>query len=153
ADFPEALSDLKRATAANAGSHVILRVFPSLGSDHARRPDPCRPFGFVWLAFLLTSSRLLPIVVWLTFRGFPVFRRSTSNGTYVYVQPASSDEGNSRMPCGGSIMAWFCRIGLAAIHLLLCAALKPAVAETKRVMLLHSFGQDFKPWSEYAGTI
>ena len=26
-------------------------------------------------------------------------------------------------------------------------------AESKRVMLLHSFGRDFKPWSEYARTI
>ena len=26
-------------------------------------------------------------------------------------------------------------------------------AESKRVMLLHSFGQDFKPWSEYANAI
>ena len=26
-------------------------------------------------------------------------------------------------------------------------------AEHKRVMLLHSFGQDFKPWSEYAKDI
>ena len=26
-------------------------------------------------------------------------------------------------------------------------------AESKRVMLLHSFGRDFKPWSEYAKTI
>jgi len=28
-----------------------------------------------------------------------------------------------------------------------------ATAETKRVMLLHSFGRDFKPWSEYAKSI
>ena len=26
-------------------------------------------------------------------------------------------------------------------------------AESKRVMLLHSFGRDFKPWSEYAKSI
>jgi hypothetical protein len=26
-------------------------------------------------------------------------------------------------------------------------------AESKRVMLLHSFGREFKPWSEYAKTI
>jgi hypothetical protein len=26
-------------------------------------------------------------------------------------------------------------------------------AESKRVMLLHSFGRDFKPWSEYAKAI
>ena len=28
-----------------------------------------------------------------------------------------------------------------------------ATADTKRVMLLHSFGRDFKPWSEYAKSI
>ena len=28
-----------------------------------------------------------------------------------------------------------------------------ATAESKRVMLLHSFGTEFKPWSEYAKTI
>src|SRR5262245_13145974 len=50
-------------------------------------------------------------------------------------------------------MSWSCRIGLAAIALLLFAALEPAAAENKRVVLLHSFGQDFKPWSEYAKTI
>src|SRR5262245_15403519 len=50
-------------------------------------------------------------------------------------------------------MTWFCRVGLMAIALLLCAVLTPAAAQTKRVVLLHSFGQDFKPWSEYAKTI
>src|SRR5262249_27027524 len=28
-----------------------------------------------------------------------------------------------------------------------------AAADTKRVMVLHSFGRDFKPWSEYARSI
>jgi signal transduction histidine kinase len=46
-----------------------------------------------------------------------------------------------------------CRIALAAIALLLFAALEPVEADPKRVVLLHSFGQDFKPWSEYARTI
>ncbi len=50
-------------------------------------------------------------------------------------------------------MKWSCRIGLAAIALVLFAALEPAAAESKRVVLLHSFGQDFKPWSEYARSI
>ena len=50
-------------------------------------------------------------------------------------------------------MKWFYRIGLAAIALLLFAALEPAAADAKRVVLLHSFGQDFKPWSEYARSI
>src|SRR5262245_678255 len=48
---------------------------------------------------------------------------------------------------------WCCRFGLTAIALLLFAVLEPAAAETKRVVLLHSFGQDFQPWSEYARTI
>src|SRR5262249_39998296 len=42
--------------------------------------------------------------------------------------------------------------GVAAAILLL-ATLGAATAEPKRVMLLHSFGRDFKPWSEYAKTI
>ncbi len=50
-------------------------------------------------------------------------------------------------------MRRYCRSGLAAIAFLLFAALEPAAAETKRVVLLHSFGQDFKPWSDYARTI
>ena len=28
-----------------------------------------------------------------------------------------------------------------------------AAAESKQIMLLHSFGKEFKPWSEYAQTI
>jgi signal transduction histidine kinase len=50
-------------------------------------------------------------------------------------------------------MKWSYRIGLAAIALLLLAALEPVAADAKRVLLLHSFGQDFKPWSEYARSI
>jgi signal transduction histidine kinase len=50
-------------------------------------------------------------------------------------------------------MRWSCRIGLAAITLLFLATLEPAAAESKRVVLLHSFGQEFKPWSEYARSI
>jgi signal transduction histidine kinase/ABC-type uncharacterized transport system substrate-binding protein len=50
-------------------------------------------------------------------------------------------------------MKWSCRIGLAAIALLFFAALEPVSAAAKRVVLLHSFGQDFKPWSEYAKSI
>ena len=54
---------------------------------------------------------------------------------------------------GGLRMKWSCRIGLAVIALLLLAALEPVSAAAKRVVLLHSFGQDFKPWSEYAKSI
>ena len=55
-------------------------------------------------------------------------------------------------------MAFYIRHICAAVGLviLLVASLAcPAVfaAEPKRVMLLHSFGRDFKPWSEYAKDI
>src|SRR6187200_1100011 len=46
--------------------------------------------------------------------------------------------------------------GIAALVVFLAVSLGcPAgyAAESKRVMLLHSFGRDFKPWSEYARTI
>jgi signal transduction histidine kinase len=46
-----------------------------------------------------------------------------------------------------------CRVGLAALALLFLATLEPVAAQPKRVVLLHSFGQDFKPWSEYASSI
>jgi len=35
----------------------------------------------------------------------------------------------------------------------LLATLGAATAEPKQVLMLHSFGRDFKPWSEYARTI
>jgi hypothetical protein len=37
------------------------------------------------------------------------------------------------------------------MHALACQT--AVAAEAKQVMLLHSFGKDFKPWSEYARTI
>ena len=37
--------------------------------------------------------------------------------------------------------------------ILLLATLGAVAAESKRVLMLHSFGRDFKPWSEYARTI
>ena len=46
--------------------------------------------------------------------------------------------------------------GIAALVVFLAVSLGcPAgfAAESKRVMLLHSFGRDFKPWSEYAKSI
>src|SRR5436853_6025040 len=43
------------------------------------------------------------------------------------------------------------RIFLGAI--LLLAMTGAAFSEPKRVMLLHSFGREFAPWSEYARTI
>ena len=48
----------------------------------------------------------------------------------------------------------FClRVGIASFLLALCACQFAFAAEPKRVMLLHSFGRDFKPWSEYAQSI
>src|SRR2546427_7082665 len=35
----------------------------------------------------------------------------------------------------------------------LLTTLGAATAEPKRVLILHSFGRDFKPWSEYARNI
>jgi signal transduction histidine kinase len=43
---------------------------------------------------------------------------------------------------------------LLSLMLLFLAATGPAAAEEhKRVMILHSFGRDFRPWGEYARTI
>src|SRR4051812_19591853 len=47
---------------------------------------------------------------------------------------------------------WRLCLLLSAV-LLFGAAAHAAVPETKRVMILHSFGQDFRPWGEYARTI
>jgi signal transduction histidine kinase len=43
--------------------------------------------------------------------------------------------------------------GLVVLLLTLFACSVAVAAEPKRVMLLHSFGRDFKPWSEYAKAI
>src|SRR4026209_712352 len=42
---------------------------------------------------------------------------------------------------------------LLAAVLFMFATMEAATAESKRVMLLHSFGREFKPWGEYATTI
>ena len=42
---------------------------------------------------------------------------------------------------------------ILAAFLMLAATLGAEAAEPKRVMLLYSFGRDFKPWSDYATTI
>ena len=44
-------------------------------------------------------------------------------------------------------------VATLTIFLSLLACPDALAAETKRVMLLHSFGSDFKPWSEYAKSI
>jgi len=42
---------------------------------------------------------------------------------------------------------------LLAAVLFMFATMEAATAESKRVILLHSFGREFKPWGEYAATI
>jgi signal transduction histidine kinase len=46
-----------------------------------------------------------------------------------------------------------CRAIVVALLLLSSACSVALSADSKRVMLLHSFGRDFKPWSEYAKAI
>jgi len=46
---------------------------------------------------------------------------------------------------------YVCVCAVSAIFLLV--KLGAGAAETKRVLMLHSFGRDFKPWSEYARNI
>jgi signal transduction histidine kinase len=57
-----------------------------------------------------------------------------------------------RMVIGGSFWMWFRGLaGPAATALLLFAVLEPAAAaQPRRVLLLHSFGQHFHPWSAVA---
>src|SRR5262245_40497142 len=42
---------------------------------------------------------------------------------------------------------------MACLAGLRCACASAPAAESKRVVLLHSFGRDFKPWSEYARSV
>ena len=42
---------------------------------------------------------------------------------------------------------------VGATTILLLVTLGTAAAESKRVMMLHSFGRDAKPWSDYAKNI
>jgi signal transduction histidine kinase len=55
--------------------------------------------------------------------------------------------------CNRSAPARSLSLLLAAFLLTLATMEAAAAAEPKRVMLLHSFGTEFKPWSEYARTI
>jgi signal transduction histidine kinase len=48
--------------------------------------------------------------------------------------------------------AWRCCLLLTAVLLVQTAA-NAAAPEAKRVIILHSFGNDFRPWGEYARTI
>jgi signal transduction histidine kinase len=58
---------------------------------------------------------------------------------------------------GSMIFAWFRRSALAAAAVLISALLasftSAAEARSKEVLVLHSFGRDFRPWSEYAKAI
>jgi signal transduction histidine kinase len=49
-------------------------------------------------------------------------------------------------------IAQFCFVFVATAIFLLVAMLDVAAADAKRVLLLHSFGRDFKPWRDYART-
>jgi hypothetical protein len=44
-------------------------------------------------------------------------------------------------------------VSVATAIFLLVAVLDVATADAKRVLMLHSFGQDSKPWRDYAKTI
>jgi len=62
------------------------------------------------------------------------------------------------MPCvqsdAFSLRTARCIFACVVSAVLLLGTLNPAAAETKRVLMLHSFGGDFnKPWSEYAKNI
>ena len=61
--------------------------------------------------------------------------------------------GNAARTAGyrSKVIRRICTCVTTAIFLL--ATFGIATADTKRVMLLHSFGRDFKPWSEYAKSI
>ena len=63
-----------------------------------------------------------------------------------------------QMPCvqsdAFSLRTARCIFACVVSAVLLLGTLSPAAAETKRVLMLHSFGGDFnKPWSEYAKNI
>src|SRR3954469_9735268 len=58
-------------------------------------------------------------------------------------------EGSFKMRSTGALALCF----LLAAVLFMSAMTEAVTAESKRVMLLHSFGTDFRPWSEYAKTI
>ena len=44
-----------------------------------------------------------------------------------------------------------CRVGVAAAAVLLSTALQVAAGEPQRVLLLHSYGPHFAPWSAVSG--
>src|SRR4051812_22917771 len=54
---------------------------------------------------------------------------------------------------GGPWMSPFIRCCLVLLVCLVGVANAAAAGEHKRVMILHSFGREFKPWNEYAKAI
>jgi signal transduction histidine kinase len=53
----------------------------------------------------------------------------------------------------GAIVGSGTKAGIIFCLLALCACQVALAAEPKRVLMLHSFGRDFKPWKDYASTI
>jgi hypothetical protein len=53
----------------------------------------------------------------------------------------------------GALVGSGTKAGIIFCLLALCACQVALAAEPKRVLMLHSFGQDFKPWKDYASTI
>jgi hypothetical protein len=66
-------------------------------------------------------------------------------------------QGSGAMPCvqsnAFSLRTARCAFVCMVSAILLLGTLGPGTAETKRVLMLHSFGRDTKPWSEYARNI
>ena len=56
-------------------------------------------------------------------------------------------------PCSSGHVARICRSVGVLFVLMMLFACGGVAAESKRVAVLHSFGRDFKPWSEYARSI
>jgi hypothetical protein len=53
----------------------------------------------------------------------------------------------------GAIVGSGTKAGIIFCLLALCACQVALAAEPKRVLMLHSFGRDFKPWKDYASAI
>jgi signal transduction histidine kinase len=66
---------------------------------------------------------------------------------------------NGRVPIEASNLGWPAVAACLFVCLLVLAAMPPGPAgsaprgEPKRVLMLHSFGREFRPWSEYARSI
>ena len=51
------------------------------------------------------------------------------------------------------ISAFFCKMSMAILAIVFTVSARAADLEPKQVLVLHSFGREFKPWSEYAVAI